>query len=71
MDASDPANITAYAGYHPDTATNAVEVVGHRAYLAANGYYEPNVGVVKQGLYIADISDPAHPQELGRYVTPG
>ena len=71
MDASDPANITVYAGYHPNTATNAVEVVGHRAYLAANGYYETNVGVVKQGLYIADISDPAHPQELGRYVTPG
>jgi len=71
MDASDPANITAYAGYHPDTSTSAVEVVGQRAYLAARGYTESNVGIIKQGLYIADISDPAHPQQLGRYVTPG
>ncbi len=71
FDASDPSHIIPAGGYHPNTATNAVEVVGQRAYLAANGYYETNLGLVKQGLYIADISDPAHPQELGRYVTPG
>jgi hypothetical protein len=71
MDASDPANIIVYAGYRPDAGTSAVQVVGQRAYLAGRGHYESNVGIVKQGLYIADISDPDHPRQLGHYATPG
>jgi hypothetical protein len=71
MDVSDPAHIIGYTGYHPDTGSRAVQVIGQRAYLAGNGYTDSNGGLSNQGLYIADISDPAHPQTLSRYVTPG
>jgi hypothetical protein len=69
IDVSNPSNPT-QRGHYSAGVTNAVQLVGQRAYIAAQGIYDSQQGLIGNGLEIVDVSDPTSPKLLGRYTTP-
>jgi hypothetical protein len=66
IDITNPANLHRIGGYQSFGYVNDVTVSGHYAFLAEGARFD-GTNSFGGGLVVVDITDPLHPEEIGRY----